>query len=55
MRFSIVSRRAGSASIGAREGVSVVPGATALTRMPCGAHSIARMRVMWLIPALATP
>src|SRR3990172_564875 len=30
-------------------------GATALTRMPCSAHSIASIRVIWMIAALAIP
>ena len=34
-------------------GVMMVPGATALTRMPCGARSRAACRVSALIPPLA--
>ena len=36
-------------------GVSVVPGATASTRMPCGASSTASVSVRWLIAAFAAP
>ncbi len=43
------------ANTAARERVSIVPGATAFTRMPFWAHSIASMRVMWLTPAFEMP
>ena len=36
-----------------RISVSITPGATALTRIPSGAHSIARSRVIAAIPPLA--
>ena len=36
-------------------GVAMTPGATALTRMPCGASSLARTRVSVLTKALAEP
>ena len=36
-------------------GVRVLPGATALTRMPRDAHSTARFSVSWRTAALATP
>src|SRR5579875_1274932 len=39
--------------IGAVIGVSMAPGATALTRIPLSAHLTARLRVMLMIPALA--
>jgi len=49
-------RRCGlAAKTAARERVSIVPGATAFTRMLCGAHSIASMRVRWLTPAFEIP
>jgi hypothetical protein len=39
----------------ARKGVSVSPGATALTRIPAGASCRARERVRWVIAALLAP
>ncbi len=47
----------GSAPVAARDGdaVSSRPGATALTRMPCSAHSTASMRVIWTSAALEMP
>ncbi len=43
----------GAPCIGAVIGVSMVPGATALTRMPYLAHLTARLRVTLMIPDLA--
>ena len=55
-RHLIAARAAGcSEKYSARDGVSTVPGAIALTRMPCSAHSTASIRVIWMIPALEIP
>ena len=55
MRASMSCRTFGSASIFSRDGVSTVVGAMAFTRMPCSAHSIASIRVIWMIAALEMP
>ena len=47
--------RVASSYIAAREGVSAVPGAMALTRIFCAIHSIASIRVIWINPPLAVP
>jgi hypothetical protein len=55
MRSSIAAMYLGSAPAREGEAVSSRPGAMALTRMPWGAHSIASMRVIWMIAPLEMP
>ena len=43
------------ASMGAVMLVSMIPGATALTRIPWRAQATARVLVSWTTPALAAP
>src|SRR3972149_1281154 len=52
VRESTFSRNALSLMTPSSSGVSMVPGPTALTRMPCGASAIAIALVSWLMPPL---
>ena len=52
VRDSTLARNALSLTTLLISGVSMVPGPTALTRMPCGASAIAIALVSWLMPPL---
>ncbi len=55
MCASSASSNSGNAAIGAVIGVSITPGAIALTRTPSGAQVFARFVVSVTIPAFAEP